>query len=58
MRATGGKGRWWWWRNKANIDRDAVDVGLKLQLPSMIIFDMNTFKSDNEIKVRIIRGVF
>ena len=29
---------------------DAVDVRFKLRLPSKIVFDMNTHKSDNKTK--------
>ena len=45
--------RWWrWWRRRErrNINRDAVDVKLKLHSRLKIAFDMNTLKVDNKIK--------
>jgi len=48
-----GKERWcreqrWWWRNN---NRDAVDVRLKLCSPSKIMFNIDTYTSDNKIKI-------
>ena len=38
----------WWWRNDSNINRDVVDVGLKLHSPT-ITFDTDIHESDNKI---------
>jgi hypothetical protein len=40
---------------EGNINRDAVDVCFKLRSPSMIMFDMNAYKSDNEIKIVLLK---
>jgi hypothetical protein len=53
----GGQGEGWWWKDErewAKINRDGVDGELKLRLPSMTMFDMNAFKSDNKVKIGII----
>ena len=52
--------RWWWWdeRRWTKINRDVVDGGLKLCLPTKIAFDMNAALCDNKIKVWIVLKVF
>jgi len=42
---------WWWWRNESNVNRDAVDVALKLRSPTKIMFDTDTYYPDNKIKI-------
>ena len=41
-------------REWAKINRDGVDGKIELRFPSMITFNMNAFKSDNKVKIRII----
>jgi len=52
--------RWWWWdeRRWTKINRDAVDGGLKLRLPTKIAFDINAASCDNKIKMWIVLKVF
>ena len=38
-------------RNESNINRDAVDVVLKLRSPTKITFDIATYWCDKEIKL-------
>jgi hypothetical protein len=52
---------WWWWRNeggRTKINCDVVDGGLKLRSPTKIMFDMNTYKSNNDNKNCIILKIF
>jgi len=44
-------------RERAKINRDVVDGGLKLRLPSKIAFDMNARTCDNKIKIGITLNV-
>ena len=43
---------------RSNINRDAVDVRLKLRSPSMIMVDIRAYKSDSKIKIPIILDVW
>jgi hypothetical protein len=38
------------WERRANINRDAVDVDLKLRSPPQIAFDMSVYLFDSKIK--------
>ena len=42
---------WWWKRNESNVNRDAVDVTLKLHSPTKITFDTDIYQPDNKIKI-------
>ena len=51
-----GGQRWWWKdeRDRAKINHDGSDGGLKLRSPLKITFDMNACASDSKIKTCII----
>jgi hypothetical protein len=56
-----GEGEGCGWRRKertSEINRDAVDVKLKLRSPTKIEFDMNAYESDSKIKISIALKAF